>query len=165
MRLIVAVFAGVLIALSICEYFGFTKFMAESQLGIVELSSRRIAYVRDPEGGGREKELLDVHVRYTVNNKEYLVTRQWTDDYWVSNGNFSALTSRFALGNQVKVSYIRGFPSHARIDAPVSWGVLLGLFIGTCILGIFILGIKMAFARNSNQALKSDAPKDGARFS
>lgn len=140
----IAMFLGFAVIISIAEYHGLTSFITDSQLGVVERSSNRRVYMRDPEGGGREVNMLEVWVRYAVDGKEYTVKQQWTDDYWVSNGNLPALTSFFSSGSKIQVLYLRWAPAIARVRAPTSWGSYLGMLIGVGLLGVLILGTKAA---------------------
>lgn len=120
------------------EYLGLAQVTSITQYGIVEHSKqKRVRY--DTESGIHEVAALSVRVRYTVNEKDYIVARQWTADFMSSNGDYPNLVSRFALGNKVEVTYVKGFPELARIVALPSLGAFLMLLVFGSLFSIFAL--------------------------
>ena len=116
-------------------------------------------YLRDPEGGGRQRNVLTGIAAYKTNGSMLSVPFQITDDFWVSGGKYAELKTHILnkINNRGQILVFKLYPSKFWF---VKEQLLVPFFIGSfifLILMIFYEGVSMlknSPPRNTNVIIK-----------
>jgi len=132
----------VLLAFIWTEWTGVSGIFVGSTRGAVVQSALATRTVKDPEHDVVDRQFLDVKIEYAVKGQTFAITRQWSEQFWNSNGRLRELAEELGQGKSVDVLYLRFAPGVARPDVQVPLGIVILVVVGLAILIAFFAGAK-----------------------
>ena len=133
----------VLLAFVWAEWTGVSGVFVGSTRGTVVHSALATRTVKDPEHDVVDRQFLDVKIEYAVQGQRFAIARQWSEQFWTSNGRLRELADELAHQKSVDVLYVRFAPSVARPDIQVPLGIVILVMVGLAIPIVFFAGARV----------------------
>lgn len=141
---------GLLVALPALDLMLETQLLFRHTLATSVSAVEHRTYLRDPEGGGRERFVLYGIMSYTVDGAGRQSAFQVTDDYWSSGGQYGDIRTAVLERKTFSIWYLRPLPSYTMFSK--SQFLKLGLIVAICVPFLAALGPHPSGARKGTAA-------------